>query len=650
MAVERGFRARLRYRYEGFLSGGARKQLVFLFLLTLAMVSLFAGCSVLAAPAGVELSEGSFLDRAWFYFTRIIDPGTMGSDSGNANRFVSTAATILGVIVAGLLISSLAGNFQASLEAIARGSSPVLEQGHFLILGWSEKVFSVIDQLAEANLDRGRIVVVVMAEQDKVAMEAALNDKVRHLRRLKLVVRSGSSVALSDLSKVSFDLASAIVVLVDDAHGEQPHRADGRVIKTLMAIYNHPDGHGKTDAIKVTAEVMLPESRDIASIASRGRAQIINTNDIISKIILQTSRISGLSLVYDELFRFEGNEIHYASFPAAVGRRVADLVLDFPNACLVGVAKADGSSHILNPPADHVLGKDEELLLVAEDDDIRFAPHPSALRFEDVRVPTAPAADKPVERLMVLGYNEKLFPILKELDAYVGQGSSVTLVNAVPLDDRAREISEKCGELSNVEVVHAVGDFTNRLLLEQLHPESFPTVVVLGDASGASGMDESEAADTRAIIALLLLRDFRQRAGLLRQEVCSEILDPRNRDLAATTEINDIVISNEMVSMVLAQVTHEPRMRPVFEDLFQAEGCEIYLKELSLYVPLGEPTTFEQLLLSAKARQEVAFGVQLHVDDATKRYGIRLNPWQGRAEEFVPKLGDRLIVLAEDDG
>src|SRR5262245_25584822 len=112
MAVERGFRARLRYRWEEFLSGGAGKQLFFLFVMTMLMVMPFTGISLGGAAAGVELAEGNSLDRAWFYFTRFLDAGTMGGDAGNANRVVSTAATIGGVVVAGLLISSLAGNFQ----------------------------------------------------------------------------------------------------------------------------------------------------------------------------------------------------------------------------------------------------------------------------------------------------------------------------------------------------------------------------------------------------------------------------------------------------------------------------------------------------------------------------------------------------------
>lgn len=92
-------------------------------------------------------------------------------------------------------------------------------------------------------------------------------------------------------------------------------------------------------------------------------------------------------------------------------------------------------------------------------------------------------------------------------------------------------------------------------------------------------------------------------------EVCSEILDSRNRELAATTEIHDIVISNEMVSRVLAQVTQDPQIMSVLDDLFASEGSEIYLKDVALYSKLGSPTTFEELSLRAKARGEVAIGL-----------------------------------------
>ena len=244
MAVERGLRARLRYRWEAFLGGGAGKQLFFLFVLTMVLVVVFAAVSLLGGPLGVDLAEGGVLDRAWFYFTRFLDAGTMGGDAGNLNRFISTAATIAGVVVAGLLISSLAGNFQEALESIRRGSSPVIETGHFLILGWSEKIFSVIDQLSEANVDKGRIIVVVMADQDKVLMEEALEAKVKHLDRVKLVVRAGSSVSLGDLSRVASSALAPSSCSSTTHPTPSRNQADGRVIKTSDGALQPPGREG----------------------------------------------------------------------------------------------------------------------------------------------------------------------------------------------------------------------------------------------------------------------------------------------------------------------------------------------------------------------------------------------------------------------
>ncbi len=645
MPGRQGWKAKLRYRTDEFLSSGAGKQLLLLLGLTLGVAFLHVIVAViLKLPVGDTIGA-----RFWFYFTRILDTGAMGSDTGFWVRCLSAVDTVLGLVVAGLLISALAGNFQSRLDAIRRGGSTVVERGHFLLLGWSDKIYSVIDQLSEANLATGRIVVVVLAEREKVEMEEKLRTKVTHLSRVKIVVRSGSSVSISDLERVAFDRARAIVVLVDEKDGSDADRADGRIIKTLLAIYNHP-AKPNVDAIHVTAEVLLATNKEIAEIASNRKAQVVKTNEMISKIILQTARISGLSIVYDELLQFAGNEIHYLALPAATGKPFGSLLLDFPNGCLVGVGKADGSSHVLNPPADYVIGADEELLILAEDDNIRVEPYRGPLRLDEV-VPASQPAAKTVEHMLVLGWNEKLFPIVQEFDNYVGAGSTLTLVNAIDQTRREHLLSENSVVLRNSSIHHVVGEFTSRKLMEKVAPARFATVMVLGDSSkDAAGNGDAEQADTRAIIALLLLRDFRAAHGnAMSQKVCSEILEPKNRELAATTEIHDIVISNELVSMVLAQITHEPRIAPVLDDLFRSEGSEIYLKPVELYAPLGQATTFQTLILAAKARSEVALGLQIYRPDPKGRYGIVLNP-PDRSTPVHLKVGDRVIVLAEDDG
>jgi hypothetical protein len=147
------FRAKLRYRLDAFIGGGAGKQLLFLAVITGALVLLFTLIGLVAGVGPDESDEGFFtrmIETGWFYFGRVIDSGTFTGDSGHFNRAISVIVTVLGVVVAGLLISALAGNFQAALEQIRRTGAPVVEDGHFVVLGWSEKIFSVIDQLTEA--------------------------------------------------------------------------------------------------------------------------------------------------------------------------------------------------------------------------------------------------------------------------------------------------------------------------------------------------------------------------------------------------------------------------------------------------------------------------------------------------------------------
>lgn len=643
MAIDRGWRAKARYRLDEFIGGGAGKQMAVLAMLTAALVGTF---TLVGAVLGVGAADGGLIETAWFYFGRVIDAGTFTADEGWLNRIVSTAVSILGVVVAGLLISSLSGNFQDRLEGIRRSGSPVMETGHFLILGWSEKIYSVLDQLTEAYASEGRIVCVVMAEGDKVALEEKLRDNVQRRDRMKLVVRTGSSTSLHDLEKVNFAETRAIVVLLDESDVEDADRADARVMKTLMAIYNHPDASTKQERLRVTAEVMQSESQDLAVIASNGRAQVIRTNEMISKIILQTCRIRGLSLVYDELLRFEGNEIHFKTFPQTVGKTFGDVLLEVPDACVIGVAKQDGSGHVLNPPADHVVGADEALLLLAEDASVTHRAYNGGLRLSAFgSIPSS--AKRSVDHVLVLGWNSKVYPIVAELDGYIAPGSTVTLVNTVPIAERERLLAQHVGALANVEVRHVEGTFASRSVMTELDPTRYPTVIVLGDATDTKSAEE---ADTRAIIALLLLRDARSRAEQVGdQRICTEILEPKNRDLAAITAMNDVVISNEMISMVMAQVSYEPRVQAVFEDLLRSEGSEIYIKPLELYVPPGKQATFEHLVLAAKARGEVALGLQIYEDTPANRYGLVLNPKE-RARPFVPKAGDRLVVLADEDG
>jgi hypothetical protein len=94
-------------------------------------------------------------------------------------------------------------------------------------------------------------------------------------------------------------------------------------------------------------------------------------------------------------------------------------------------------------------------------------------------------------------------------------------------------------------------------------------------------------------------------------------------------------------------VSENKDLAPVFADIFDPEGSEIYLKLAADYVHLAEPLNFYTIVAAARQRNEVALGYRLarHADDATKAYGVVVNPTKSELVTFAE--WDRIIVLAE---
>ena len=87
---------------------------------------------------------------------------------------------------------------------------------------------------------------------------------------------------------------------------------------------------------------------------------------------------------------------------------------------------------------------------------------------------------------------------------------------------------------------------------------------------------------------------------------------------------------------------------PVFTDIFDPEGSEIYLKPAGDYVETGEPVNFYTVVEAARRRGQVAIGYRLvnEAGDADRSYGVHTNPKKSAQVTFAPE--DKIIVLAEE--
>lgn len=632
MEIKADLRERLRYALDNLFSRGAGTMILSLAVLSLGVV-LVASLILLAGritPAGSD-QELSFFEAFWLSLMRTLDPGTMGGDEGWAFRMVMLGVTIGGIFVISTLIGVLSNGIDAKLEELRKGRSRVIESGHTVILGWSEQIFTILSELVIANENQPKSCIVILGDHDKVEMEDEIRAKVGNCGRTRIVCRTGSPMDMVDLEIASLNSARAIIVLAPET--DDP---DSEVIKTILAIANHP--RRRAQPYHIVAELRDPKNTDVARVVGGDEVEWIQVGRFIGRIIAQTCRQSGLSVVYTELLDFSGDEIYFHEEAALHGKRFGDALLAYEKNAVMGIAPPDGEP-ALNPPMDTILQPGDELILIAEDDDKIFLSSSQAVKIQEAEIAGGQMKAPAPERTLVLGWNWRATGILMELDHYVAPGSEALVV----ADSEGVEGQlEACrSELKRQKVEFRPGDTTDRRLLDSLDLERFDHIILL-----CYDNLSVQQADARTLITLLHLRDISERSGR-NFSIVSEILDVRNRSLADITRADDFIVSDKLVSLRMAQVAENKRLNSVFVDLFDPEGSEVYLKPAGMYVRPGAEVDFFTVVEAARRRGEVAIGYrrQALAQDAGQAYGVVLNP--DKAERVSYREEDRIIVLAE---
>jgi ion channel POLLUX/CASTOR len=125
------------------------------------------------------------------------------------------------------------------------------------------------------------------------------------------------------------------------------------------------------------------------------------------------------------------------------------------------------------------------------------------------------------------------------------------------------------------------------------------------------------------------------------------MLDVNNRDLAKVAKVDDFIVSGKLISLLLAQISENVLLNPVFEDLLSESGSEIYLKNVEEYVRLSGPVNFYTVLEAASRKNDLAIGYKIisEENNNSKNFGIYLNPYKSANINF--SAGDSIIVLSE---
>ena len=238
------------------------------------------------------------------------------------------------------------------------------------------------------------------------------------------------------------------------------------------------------------------------------------------------------------------------------------------------------------------------------------------------------------------------------IDYYIIAGSQVHVLLKSPTEQQIAEIENLDYELRDIEVRLIQADCLNIDDLMALKPFEYDNIIILAGAASEEEEVDAGRVDSENIVALLLLRrifsQYPEESG--KTKLITEILDSQNDALVAKAGVQDVIISNRLVSMIMAQISESRDIEKVYDDIFQEDGSEIYLKPASLYfTDLPQEVSFADMMHVAQLREEVCIGVKIKALESSKEdnNGITLIPEKNTTFEL--RFEDSLVVLAEDE-
>ena len=547
------------------------------------------------------------------------------------------------------MVAFITSVFTAKLDELRRGRSLVLEKDHTLILGFGDRILEVIRELIEANESEPDAAIVILADNDKEEMDNMIRDNISDFVTTRVITRSGVVTKINNLRKVMAANAKSVIIMNSAASWrpeDEKNLADALVLKSIMSIIAVCDGD---EHPPIVCEIHSDRDRNLAENISNGDVKALNEVSVLSRMIAQLALSrNGLSVVYSDMVGFDGNEFYFYQPDGGWGGELnfGESLNRFNSSTPMGIHNANGEI-ILNPPKETPVNDDDELIVFAEDDSTIFYFNDPVFQPKVNKIPSSVVKPRS-HRIALLNWTTKTGIILEKLCSYLPEGSQLCtyVSDKLPeMDILKNSLSESYPHI-NISIKEV--DLNDLEKLDELEPQEFDSILIL--SPGGTTIEEMDA----YVISLLIrIRQILISKSKKWPKLITEVMDSDNIDIILNSGVEDFMVSNQFVSQIMAQVSEEPLALDVYDDLFQAEGSELYIKPASFYFDFSEKESltmpYGECVQAAQLRNEVILGLQIHTDQKNrdKMFGIVLIP--DKKDEFTIRKEDGLIALAEDE-
>ncbi len=613
--VGAGLRARLRYQFDNVFSRGPSAVMALLGIGTVAVIVLVSAMITGLRLTGVNGGDSlGFVESLWLSFLRVTGKGF--NDKGWGARAIGLVVALASIFITSTFIGLLTSSVNQRITALRKGRSAVVEHDHTLILGWSNRITTIVSELVVANESRKRAVVVILADVDKTKMEDTLRDAVGDLRTTKVVCRTGDPSLPVDLERVNINGARSVVVIGGN---------DAVAVTTLLAV--RAAGRGIVGA-PIVAELKSVATANTVRALFGQRVVVLSSEATVAELTAQACRQQGLGQVFRELLDFDGDEVYLAPFPELVGRCYAEAQLAFEYCAILGIRTAAGDVE-LNPSPARLVEDGDELIGIASDDSAFVC---TGVRRSPRQLVPYPSVDlTPKRRTVLVDWSSLGARVVEELDHSATPDSTLELIVDPAVVDV--EALRRSLHVRNLRVEISTPTSRPEAIAAQAALTPFDEAIVLSRRDGSSAGD----ADARTLLTLLALHKVVEDRGMGHVRVVAELLEERHGPLAQATGTDDFIVSDGLTSLLIAQIAERHELDQVFRILFDPSGPNVELAPTDRY-SATEAGCFADVVASASYQGHSAVGFRRAQDGV-----VVLNP--PKSTPLALRRADEIVVL-----